>query len=83
MLPNASRRKGKQTMKFGHFTEYNRRNIFIEKSYSKCGEASPWPFSQKINIEHISGSIVWNVIKFVFIVCPSQGLYQNILKLRC
>ena len=40
MLPNASRRKGKQTMKFGHFTEYNRRNIFIEKSYSKCGEAS-------------------------------------------
>ena len=25
-------------MKFGHFIEYNIRNVFLEKSYTKCGE---------------------------------------------
>ena len=35
-------------MKFGQLTEYNMRNIFIEKSYTKYGrEASPRPFSEK------------------------------------
>ena len=30
-LPNISRIKGNQTMKFGQLTEYNLRNIFFEK----------------------------------------------------
>ena len=30
--------------------------------------------SLKTIIEHISGLTVWNVIRFIFIVCPSQGL---------
>ena len=48
MLPNISRSKGDQTMKFGQLIEYNMRNIFLEKSYSKCGgETSPEPFSEK------------------------------------
>ena len=34
---NISRRKGSQTMKFGQFIEYNMRNIFPEKSYTKYG----------------------------------------------
>ena len=39
--------------------EYNMRNIFLEKSYTKGGvQAIPRPFSKKIKIEHISGSIV-------------------------
>ena len=29
--------KGNQTMKFGQLIEYNLRNIFLEKSYTKCG----------------------------------------------
>ena len=39
-------------MKFGQLTEYNIRNIFLEKSYSKCGrEASPRPFSKKSKLD--------------------------------
>ena len=35
-------------MKFGQLIEYNIRNIFLEKSYSKCGgEASHRPFYKK------------------------------------
>ena len=37
-------------MKFGQFTEYNMRNIFLEKSYTKCGgETIPKPFFQNQN----------------------------------
>ena len=44
-------------MKFGELIEYHMRNIFIEKSYTKCGgQTIPRPFSEKIKIEHISGS---------------------------
>ena len=40
--------KGNQTMKFGQLIEYNLRNIFLEKSYTKCGgETIPRPFSKK------------------------------------
>ena len=35
ILPNISRSKGNQTMKFGQLIEYNMRNIFLEKSHSK------------------------------------------------
>ena len=42
ILPNISRSKGNQTMKFGQLIECNMRNIFLEKSYTKCGgETSP------------------------------------------
>ena len=42
------RNKGNQAMKFGQSIEYNMRNIFLEKSYTKCGgETSPRPFSEK------------------------------------
>ena len=48
ILTNISRIKGNQTMKFGRFTEYNTRNIFLEESYTKCGgETIPRPFSTK------------------------------------
>ena len=33
ILPNISRSKGNQEMKFGQLIEYNMRNIFVEKSY--------------------------------------------------
>ena len=35
-------------MKFSQLMEYNMRNIFLEKSYTKCGgDTIPSPFSQK------------------------------------
>ena len=33
ILPNISRSKNNQTMKFGQLIEYNMRNIFIEKLF--------------------------------------------------
>ena len=35
-------------MKFGQLVEYDMRNIFLERSYTKCaGETIPRPFSKK------------------------------------
>ena len=37
-------------MKFGQLIECNMRNIFLEKSFTKCGaETSPRPFSEKLS----------------------------------
>ena len=48
ILLNISRSKSNQAMKFGQLIEYNMRNIFIEKSYTKCaGETIPRPLSKK------------------------------------
>ena len=45
IFPNISRSEGNQIVKFGQLTKYNTRNIFLEKSCTKCGgEASPRPF---------------------------------------
>ena len=39
-------------MKFGQLIEYNLRNIFLEKSYTKYGgEASPRHFHRKSNFD--------------------------------
>ena len=35
ILPNISRNKHNQTIKFGQLIEYNMRNIFIQKSCAK------------------------------------------------
>ena len=52
-MTNISGIKDNQAMNFGQLIEYNLRNIFLERSYTKCGgETVP-----KLNIEHISGSI--------------------------
>ena len=51
MLHNIPSRKGNQTMKFGQLIKCNMRNIFLEKSYTKCdGETSPKPFSEKLKL---------------------------------
>ena len=42
ILHNISRSKDNQTMKFGQLIKYNMRNIFLEKSNTKCGgETNP------------------------------------------
>ena len=67
-------------MKFGQLTECKMRNIFLEKSYTKCGgETSPRAFSDKIEIEHISGS--WSKILYgLFLLNPKLRaieIYRN------
>ena len=48
ILPNISRKKGNQAMKFGQLTEYKIRHIFLEKPYTKCGEETiTRPFCRK------------------------------------
>ena len=37
ILPNISSSKGNQTMKFDQLIAYNMKNIFLERSYIKCG----------------------------------------------
>ena len=51
ILPNVSRSKGNQIMKFGQFIECKIRNIFLEKSLTKCyGETIPRPFSKNSTV---------------------------------
>ena len=55
----AKRRKHRQTMRFGQLIEYNMRDIFLQKSYTKCArEASLRPFYKKlqfsISLDHQS-----------------------------
>ena len=48
ILPNISRSKDNQVSKFGQLIEYNMKNIFVEKSYTKyAGEIIPRPLSKK------------------------------------
>ena len=48
ILPNISRSKANQAMKFGQLIEYNIRNILLRKPYAKCGgEIIPRPFSKE------------------------------------
>ena len=50
ILPNISRSKGNQTIKCGQLIEYNMRNIFLEKSNTKCcGELLPDSFLKDQN----------------------------------
>ena len=50
-MPNISRSKGNQSMKFGQLIEFNMGKIFLEKSYTKCiGETSPKPVSEKLKL---------------------------------
>ena len=48
ILPNISRGKGNQTIKFNELIKHNMRNVFLEKSFTKYGrEAISRPFSEK------------------------------------
>ena len=50
-MPNISGSKGSETMKCGQLIECNIRNIFLEKSCTKCGgETSPGPFFEKLKL---------------------------------
>ena len=51
ILPNISRSKGNQTMKFSQLKQCNIRNIFHEKSCKRCGrETITRPFSKNLKL---------------------------------
>ena len=69
------------TTKFPEIPEYNLRNIFLEKSYTKCGgETIPRPFYKKSKLSYL-----WiNILKF-YILFSLFALLRtiNLLKLSC
>ena len=51
VLPNIVRNKDNRAIKFGQLREYNMKNIFLEKPYTKFGgETSSRPFSKKLKL---------------------------------
>ena len=50
ILPNISRSKGNQKVKFGQLIEYNMRNIFVQTSYAFCVGTSPKSLSEKFSL---------------------------------
>ena len=83
ILCNIWRSKGNQTMKYGQLIEFNKRNIFLKKSYTRFGEKL---FSDSF-LKNENWAYPWiNCLKFctvcLFIVFQVED-YQNILKLIC
>ena len=80
ILPNISKSKDNQTMKFRQLIEHIIRNIFIEKSCTKMvNKQFPDSFLKNQNWTYL-----WinSFIQFVFTVCQVEG-YWNQLKLSC
>ena len=80
VLPNILRNSDYKAMKFGQLREYNMKNIFLEKPYTKFGgETSPRPFSKKLKLsisldqqsEFLFSSFYW-ISKWMTIT-----MYQN------
>ena len=69
-------------MNFGRLIEYSMRNIFLEKSYTKCGEVtSSRPFSGKLKLR-ISRDQYSKVLYSLFLLYPKLRAI-GILKLSC
>ena len=70
-MPSILRSKGKQAMKFGQLIEYNMRNIFVEKSYTKYdGKIIPRLSSKKSKLSICLGQ--WRkVLNSLFLLCAN------------
>ena len=65
-------------MKFGQLIEYNMSNIFLEKSYTKCGgETSPRPFYEKLKLS-LSLDQLFKFLYRLFLLYAMLGLLKNI-----
>ena len=81
ILPNISKSKGNQAIKFGQLIEYAIRNIFLEKSFIKCGgETILRPFSKKSKLT-ISLNQLCKVLYSLFSLYVKSSACRNILKL--
>ena len=82
-LPNISRRKCSKAIKFGQLTKHNMKNIFLAKSYSKCGgEACPRNFYKKSKVS-IYLDQQSEILYSLFLSYVYMNIYQNIVKLWC
>ena len=82
-MPNIPRSKGNQTLILGQLTKYNMGNVFLEKSYTKCGEeASPRPFykKSKLNASLDQQSEIFYSLVLLYVQLDGYGI---ILELRC
>ena len=82
ILRNILRSKGNKTREFGQLIEYNTRNTFFEKLYTKCGgKPSPSPFywKPKLSISLDQQSEILNNLFLLYVLVKD---YRNILKLR-
>ena len=79
ILLNISRRKDNETLKFGQLIECNMRNVFLEKSYTKCGRKT---ISRLFSKKNQNWAYLWiNGLKLYtvyFYFMPSQGLSKDI-----
>ena len=78
IMPNISRNKGSQTMKFGQLTYYNVRNIFLEKQYTKCGGKTILRCFSKKSKFSICQDQQLKVLYSLFLCMPSWQLFKNI-----
>ena len=82
ILPNISRSKTNQTMKFSQLIEYNMGKFIFKNHTQNVVENYSQTLFQKIQFDHISGSLAYSFTPFVLIVYQVEG-YRNILKLSC
>ena len=82
ILPDISKSKGNQTVKFGQLLEFNIINIFLEKSCTKCvGETIPRSFFKELKLS-ISLDQQSEVSYSLFLLYVEVEDYKNIFKLR-
>ena len=75
------RSKCNQTMKFGQLIEFNMRNIFLEKSYTKCnGETIPRPFFKNSKLSISLDQLLKVLYSFLLY---AKLMTIKILKLGC
>ena len=73
ILPNISRTKGNHTIKIDQLIYYSMRNIFFWKIIHKTGwRRLSQTLLKYIKIRRISGSTVWNLIKFVLLYVRAE-----------
>ena len=66
-------------IRFSQSKQYNMRNVFLEKSYKKCGGKTSFrPFSKKGKLR-----LVWSFIQFVFILYSSRRLAKKKVVTSC
>ena len=65
-------------MKPGKLVEYNLKNIFLKKSYTKCGEGEtiPRPFSKKLKLR-ISLDQYSRVLYILFLLFAKLRTIEN------
>ena len=83
LVLNLSRSKSNQRIKFGQIKEYNMRNVFLEKTYTKCGgKTNSRAFSKKSKLSLYLNQHYEHLCSLILLYVKVED-YQNILKLKC